>query len=382
MLVAASGRNTAMKCIPRAVAIAALTAAALGGSASAASFGLVATIPLPGSKLDNFDIGYVDSNAGRYYLADRSNAAIDIVDTRKNAFVGRVTGFIGVKLDANRRAVNNMSGPNGVAFDPGKKQLWVGDGDSTVKIIDVAVSPAKLIATVSTGGQKRADELTVDTKDGVVLVGNNADRPSFVTLISTNAGHAIIAKIEMTDASEGIDQTTYMPETGLFYASVPVWKEQKNHGGLAVIDPKNAKLLRLIPIDDCMPAGSAHGPGTKLIVGCSAGSKTRTPGMSPATVIVDVAAEKIVKVVHEIGGMDEVWYNPGARQYYTASRDQPGGPVLGIINAETDSWLENVPTGENAHSVAADAKNNAVFVPLTAPNPACADGCIGVYRAK
>jgi hypothetical protein len=104
--------------------------------------------------------------------------------------------------------------------------------------------------------------------------------------------------------------------------------------------------------------------------------------MAPATVIIDVKAEKIVKVIHDVGGADEVWYNPGAHRYYTASRDQPGGGVLGVINSDTDSWIENVPTGTNAHSVAADPKNNAIFVPLVAPNPACPNGCIGVYQAK
>jgi hypothetical protein len=201
-------------------------------------------------------------------------------------------------------------------------------------------------------------------------------------LISTKPDHSVVAKIVMPDATDGIDQTTYVPETGMFYASVPVWKEEKNHGGLAVFDPKTLKFVKLIPIDDCMPAGSFHGPGTKMIVGCSAGSQARTPGMAPATVIIDVKTEKVVKVIHEVGGMDEVWYNPGAHRYYTGSRDQPGGPVLGVINSDTDSWIENVPTGVNAHSVAADAKNNAIFVPLQAPNPACPNGCIGVYQAK
>jgi hypothetical protein len=173
-----------------------------------------------------------------------------------------------------------------------------------------------------------------------------------------------------------------VPQTGLFYASVPVWKDDKKHGGLAVFDPKTLKFVKLIPIDDCMPAGSAHGPGTKMIVGCSAGSQARTPGMAPATVIIDVATEQVVKVIHEVGGMDEVWYNSAAHRYYTASRDQPGGPVLGVIDADTESWIENVSTGTNAHSVAADTKDNAIFVPLMAPNPACSGGCIGIYQAK
>ena len=369
------------KRVPRS-ALTAVVVAAIAGSAIAAGVGRVGIMDVPGNRFDNFDIGYVDSNAGRYYIADRSNAAIDIFDTQKKAFVGRVTGFVGIKMDVNGRAVNNMSGPNGVSFDADKKQLWVGDGDSTVKIIDVGASPAKLVATVNTGGQKRADELTVDSKDGLVLIGNNADKPTFVSFISTKPDHAIVAKIEMPDATDGIDQTTYVPQTGLFYASVPIWKNDKKHGGLAVFDPKTLKFVKLIPIDDCMPAGSAHGPGTKMIVGCSAGSQARTPGMAPATVIIDVATETIVKVIHELGGMDEVWYNPAAHRYYTASRDQPGGPVLGVIDSDRDTWIESVPTGTNAHSVAADPKNNAIFVPLMAPNSACSVGCIGVYQAK
>jgi len=357
-----------------------VVSAVVCGSALAASVGLTTTIGVEGNKLDNFDIGYVDANAGRYYLADRSNSAVDIIDTKTNKFIGRVTGFVGVKKDANGRAVNNQSGPNGLAFDDTKKELWVGDGDSTVKVIDVSAREPKIVATISTGGERRADELFVDTKDGVVLVGNNADKPSYVTLISTKPGHAIVGKIVMPEATNGIDQTTYVPETGLFYSSVPVLKEEKNHGGLAVVDPKTAKLVKIIPIDDCMPAGSMHGPGTRLIVGCAAGSQNS--GMMPATVVVDVKTEKVVTVVHEVGGEDEVWYDPGQHRYYTGSRDQPGGAVLGVIDANTNRFVGSVSTGLNAHSVAADAKTGAVYVPLTAPNPACANGCIGVYKVQ
>ncbi len=356
---------------------------AIGASAYAASLNRVAIIDIPGGKLEQFDIGYVDSEAGRYYVSDRSNAGVDIFDTRKFTYVGRVGGFVGLKFNADKKPAIVLSGPNGVAFDPQKKQLWAADGDSTVKVIDVAANPPKIVASISTGGQKRADELGIDTRDGLVLVGNNAEKPSYVTFISTKPDHAIVGKLEMPDASDGIDQPLYVPQTGMFYASVPVLKEQKNHGGLAVFDPKTRKMTRLIPLDDCGPLGLAQGPGTKLILGCGAGSKTRTPDMpNPATVIIDVATEKVVKVIHELGGQDEVAYNPTLHQYYTASRDLPTGPVLGVINADTDTFVESIPTGENAHSVAADSKNNAIFVPLTTPNPACPNGCIGVYQMK
>src|SRR5438105_689264 len=357
-------------------------AAGFAAAAYAAASGPASIAEVPGNALDNFDIGTIDADAGRYYIADRSNAAVDIFDTRNKRFLSRVTRFVGVRNGPNGRPAGNLSGPNGVAFDPSLKQLWVGDGDSTVKVIDLASSPAKIIATVSTGGQRRADELTVDPQDGLVLVGNNAEKPTYVTLISTKPDHSIVAKIEMPDATDGIDQPTWIRETGMFYASVPVWKDEKNHGGLAVIDPKSRKMVKLIPIDDCMPAGSAHGPGTLIVVGCSAGSATRTPGMAPVTIVLDVKTETIVKRVTGIGGEDEVWYDAAKQRYYTGSRDQPGGPVLGVIDARTNTLLETIPTGTNAHSVAADAKTGSVWVPLTAPNPACQRGCIGIYNTK
>ena len=369
--------------VPGTAMLAGFAVAAIGGGAMAATVSLVATIDIPGNKLLQFDIGYVDSEAGRYYITDRSNAAVDIFDTRKLTYVGRVGGFVGLKYDANGRPVIPLSGPNGLAFDTEKRQLWAADGDSTVKVIDVTADPPKVVAVINTGGQKRADELGIDSKGGLVLLGNNAEKPTYVSFISTKPGNAILAKVEMPDATDGIDQPIFVPETGLFYASVPVWKEDKKHGGLAVFDPKTFKMVKLIPIDDCQPLGLAQGPGTKLIVGCAAGAnQARTPGMAAATVIIDAATEKIVKVIREVGGQDQVWYNPSARQYYTASRDNPGGPVLGVIDANTDTFVGSAPTGENAHSVAADSKTNMIFVPLTAPNPACANGCIGVYQVK
>jgi hypothetical protein len=56
----------------------------------------------------------------------------------------------------------------------------------------------------------------------------------------------------------------------------------------------------------------------------------------------------------------------------------PGGAVLGVIDAAANSWVANLPTAKNAHSVAVDAKSGEVFVPLT-QNPTCPKSCIAVY---
>jgi hypothetical protein len=75
-----------------------------------------------------------------------------------------------------------------------------------------------------------------------------------------------------------------------------------------------------------------------------------------------------------VGGSDQVWYNPGDHRYYLAARANPGGPVLGVVDALTHRWVENIPTTKDAHSVAVDPTTNQVFVPLTNQG-------VGVYVA-
>jgi sugar lactone lactonase YvrE len=133
----------------------AVMATAVIGTNAWADVKLLSTIDIPGAELAQFDIGVVDVEAGRYYLADRSNKGVDIFDTQTNKFVGRVDGFVGVVM-RDGRPVGNVSGPNGVALDSKNKVLWVGDGDSTLKAIDLKVKEPKIIASINLGGQRRA----------------------------------------------------------------------------------------------------------------------------------------------------------------------------------------------------------------------------------
>ena len=93
--------------------------------AYAAATGPSQTVEIPGNALDNFDIGTIDAQAGRYYLADRSNSAVDVFDTRNGRFLAHVTGFTGVRNGPNGRPAGNISGPNGVAFDPVQKLVRI-----------------------------------------------------------------------------------------------------------------------------------------------------------------------------------------------------------------------------------------------------------------
>src|SRR6266478_7998967 len=94
----------------------------------------IGTITNPAGPIDVFDIGYVDQKSQRYYLADRSNKSVDIFDGKTDKFIASVGGFVGVVLK-DGKPNNDVSGPDGVVVFAG--QAWAGDGDSTVKVIDL-----------------------------------------------------------------------------------------------------------------------------------------------------------------------------------------------------------------------------------------------------
>src|SRR5258708_35766600 len=113
-----------------------------------------------------------------YYLADAGNARVDLIDAKTNTFLGAIGGFTGFHGNIETQ------GPAGLLTD-NLYQLWVGDGNSTVKVIDLF--SRSIVATLSTGGTKRADELAYDPQEQLILVTNGSDRPAFVTFISVIA---------------------------------------------------------------------------------------------------------------------------------------------------------------------------------------------------
>src|SRR5882672_3053151 len=103
-------------------------------------------VQIPGAALRSYDISWVNPHRAEYYLADRSNAAIDIIDTRHvtfKRFLGKGL-FVGVKLNGAGTAVNNdISGPDGVVTHG--RWVYAGDGDSTLKVLDLDAPDASAL---------------------------------------------------------------------------------------------------------------------------------------------------------------------------------------------------------------------------------------------
>jgi hypothetical protein len=145
----------------------------------------VTGIAIPGNPLRSFDISWVNPDRGEYYLGDRSNAGIDVVDTHKLKWKRTLGGFVGIVLNGSRAVDNNHSGPDGVVSHG--RWVYGGDGDSTLKVFDLDAPPmAALQQSISTGGTTRVDEMALTTEGDLLLAANNAEDPPFGTLFAAN----------------------------------------------------------------------------------------------------------------------------------------------------------------------------------------------------
>ncbi len=141
---------------------------AAGMASSDETFTATKAISLPGGQtIKSFDISFVDPRIGNYFLADRTNKSIDIIDTSTNTVAAQYqdnfAGFTGN---------NDTSGPDGVLVTD-HNRIWVGDGGSLVKVLDLGTGTE--LAKINTGGVNRADELCFDARNRVILIANDAE---------------------------------------------------------------------------------------------------------------------------------------------------------------------------------------------------------------
>lgn len=332
----------------------------------------IATLHVPGKPLGVFDIGFVNAN-GIYALADRSNGALDLFDAANDRLIGQVGGFAGYRKESG----TNLAGPNGVVA-VGTDQFWASDGDSSVKVIDLRTR--RVIASIPTHGKYRTDEIAYDPRERLVVAVNNADTPPFLTFISART-RRVVGRLELPHATDGAEQPLYDPITGLIYLSIPVVDRVDANGAVAVISPRSRRLIRLMPVEKCMPAGLALGPHDNLLLGCS--DDGVAAGFPAHSIVMNARSGRIVAEL-PVGGSDEVWSDLRHHRYYLAAAANRGGPALGVVDSQNDHLLATMATGPHAHSVAADERTGKVFVPLEADASVagCAKGCIEVFAAR
>ena len=326
------------------------------------------TINIPGG-LTGFDISWVDSEHGRYYLANRGNNAtpsvpnILVIDTESDQFVSEIpltnapNGIVAIHRTGNGEG------------EPGAGTLVAGTtpkaGEtSKVFFIDLGHPFAPPFA-VDTGGHVgcvpacRADELAYDPRDHIILVANDRDPDLFVTFISTENPPHVLGKIFYNGSTPGnpistggIEQPVWDKKTRKFYLAIPHTAANAN-GEVDEIDPIAQKITRIFPSSifcTAGPAGLALIPNQRLMTSCGD--------------VLDVATGTVVTHVNGVAG-DEIWFNSGDERVYFGRN-----PAF-VVDAETYQQIVGagpngppIPAGPT-HSIAADSENNHIFIPVT-----------------
>jgi hypothetical protein len=147
-----------------------------------------------------------------------------------------------------------------------------------------------------------------------------------------------------------------------------------------VLDPVSmtVTLKFSVPSASCKnPQGLTIGPAPQILLGCNA----KSPNGHRNSVVIDLNSGNTLAVLQDLGGADEVWFNPGDGHYVipscnTSCRTPPvpfvitGDEVLGIVDSRTLQLDQSVfvaaqnsdttvTTGNprTVHSVAADPNN-------------------------
>jgi len=370
-----------------------------GPAAADETFVLKQTITItpvaPGVVLHSFDISWVDPDVHSYFLADRSNKAVDVIDTisknQSKLAAGMFVGFSGN---------NDTSGPNGVLtiHNHGTTEVWAGDGDSTVKVIDFKTG--NITHTISTNGLERADELCYDPNEHLIVIANDAEADvtghapfiSFIPTVGHNA-YTVVKQIPFPQATNGIEQCQWNPRNGLIYLNLPEVHGNAmdtTDGNVVVIDPRRMAVLTAfkIPVTLCAgPQGMAIGPEPQILLGCNAASQP--PGSGQNSAIMDERTGRLIKVLANAGGADQVWFNPGDGHYLLADGSNAIQEQIAIVDAlfgrqDAPVVIAKPPGPGHAHSIAADPTRNEVYFPIpdnagSTICPTVTSGCIAIF---
>jgi hypothetical protein len=359
----------------------------------------------PSGRFTAFDISFADSVTGDIFIADRSNAGVDIFSGSGLTQIGRAAGFAGVQPPPPAAPNNSISGPDGVltVTSGGVTTLYVGDGNSTLKVFQFTnpANPGSAVMSISTGGTTRVDEMAFSPLTGQVLAANNAETPAFGNLFSTTGGGHLPVTLTNTPiqvpasqggiAAGGMEQPAWngLTTTGgpSFWVSIPQLGigGATDPGGISQISPNGTVLQTkafanlpagTLAAGGCAPSGLAVAANGNMLVGCS------NPGTQ--AVLLDKNGNFLAAVGKgTLGGTDELWYDPTTNKFYVTGG--PGGSTPGtrffdVVDANGNVLQSvTVPTTTSAHSITVDPFNGDVWVPIAANAAGCPLGCIAVF---
>jgi hypothetical protein len=236
--------------------------------------------------------------------------------------------------------------------------VWAGDGDGNIIEADARKPGAAILRKIPTGGKFRVDELAYDPVHQILMASNDGDSPPFLTFVSAKNG-SLLGHYKYSVDQDGMEQPVWVGQTGWFYQNVPGPKNR-----IDVFDPRKLPNPIMSFRVECSGgllnltlSGLTDGPNGRLMTICGS-----VGGLS-----LDPRTGKIYKMIPEMADVDQVWYDSGSNRYYFVHRAGRGGGdmfAVGIVDAATETFIEDIPIEGNSHSIAVSAKNTHIFVPV------------------
>src|SRR5258706_4402288 len=136
---------------------------------SADIYNLATTIPWTPKQASSVDQSQIYNST--YYLSDRTNGGVQVISLVNNSQITIIKGFTTGLV--NGSVSPPISGPAGIAVLPNRNELYAGDGDGTIKVINLLTN--QIVANISMGSKTRADEIAYDpsTNTAIVTIAND-----------------------------------------------------------------------------------------------------------------------------------------------------------------------------------------------------------------
>jgi hypothetical protein len=359
------------------------------GTATAEPYYKLAQALSPGGGvITAFDIVETNPNLGLLAVANKGTTGMDVYNVLNNSFVATFDGFVAVRTPGD-------SGPNGVVFVD-NRELWGGDGNSTVRVFDIASQKLVTVINIPNGTPlTRTDEGCYDPINKVVEFHN--DRDGFITFIAANGNtsappYTVLSQIFMNGtvnngsglpapkATNGIEQCRWNPRNGLIYLNIPqangTGVSGSAPGAVLVINAATRSIVNIFtpPLSACVnPTGMAIGPataaGNQILLACAAPQAICMPACAAGgPVIIDDTTGNVIAQFPNDFGADEITYDPGNGHYFLgesgASPSQVGNIDAFNLTSQPISLGASIGTASGTHVVAADPILNQVYVPI------------------
>ena len=363
-------------------------------------------IEIPGNPLTSSQKTWVEQSNALYFVSDASNNGVDVIDVKTHTYVGRIAPMAGNVGTGGGTATTNGAGPNAFVSAPahgghghaddddhghhglgGPRVLFVSDGNATVHVVDMdrlqiitSISVAKSDCDGGTATTKfcgRSNEIDYDPVHHVVAVSNpnplsyvrctapganctnnagvtaaGAALQGYLTFISARYPYNVLG--HLTFGAGTVEGHVWVPTLNRFLLPM-----QGAPGG-PFIEIINVRTRTTEPhrVYDCVAITGAASLGNNNL---RVAGNNLWAQMCGRPIRLDATTGAVLNVVTQVGTGDEDWFNPGDGTFLVTGADAVTGvSSLGIMNAFTGEWLQNVPNIAGA-SPSAYAKTNEIF---------------------